>query len=352
MKKCSVRLERMSDATIDIYPPKPTVEKHSASPKPADKNVYDYSFDLDATPLDSGGEMQDLFAKLAKENRIEVKKYKPKAVRQAKKKVDNASKSKTVRKRRHVAPAGAEPSAKKPNPNVGENVVHIRSAPREAVQVDANRNKIAGNKVVMMDSPGIDRPPRPQPLGISNILRSAHNIERLRKLTNFQPTMKQSTPLKATQILGSTKGIVESNTLLKRLPGSVSPATALNSPIVSNIATSAVRASPLASRNNEYADRSVFAVDDFDSMDFMDPEPEPEPVPSTSGFNKENSLSVSSKSIQGDRQSRIATPLNDSSSFNIFSPTKRRVYGRSPLKNIVSPNGSSFVHCTICRTSY
>lgn len=331
MQNCSVRLERLSDDTVQLHSPRPTAEKKLASPKPVDENVYDYSFDMDATPLDSGAEMQDLFAKLAKQNRIEVKKYKPKAVRQAKNKANNAGKPKTVRKRRQEkCKTAAEPPTKKPNLNVGENAVRTQLIP---VPVDANRNQILRTEAAKVDLVGNVGAPRPQPLGNSNIPRSAHNIERLRNLTNFQPTMKQSTPLKAIQALGSTKDNVENSTTINLAVDSTSPAIVPNSRIAldKGLLTVGGNSTPLATRNNENIDRSIFAVDDFDSMGLvdLDPDPDPEPTPSTSGLNKENSLNVARKS---------ALSLNDSSSFNIYSPTKRRVYGRSPLKNIVSPS--------------
>lgn len=336
LKECSVRLERLED---DSLQPVEMIDKQPEPPKPVNTNVYDYSFDMDATPLDNGEAMQDLFAKMAKENRIEVKKYKPKAARQVKKKTENSDQPKAVRKRRLEKPkTTSEPPAKKPNHNAdAKKIVETHTAQAKPVQsVDANRNKIVASVVDKENlSANVASSPGPQTQDSGKALRS--NLERLRNLTNLQSSLKSSTPLKP---LGTRLRSNSNNTSLNL------SALGLTSPIIATKNRSTPLAKPIrqpqivnenqeTSRAGENAEQSIFSVNDMDSM--VDLNTDFEPIPSTSGVDKENpTITSNNTSVLSNRTNRIATPLNDSSSFNIYSPTKRRVYGRSPLKNIVS----------------
>lgn len=352
LKNCSVTLMRMPDDPIEMQPKEPVIiVKEPDAPKPVDKNVYDYSFDLDETPLGNSEPMQELFSKLAAENRIEMKKYKPKAVRQGKKKTDDADKPKVARKRRQDKPKTAtEPPLKKPNPTVGGKIVNNQAIHTKPVQIDSNSNKILHIGAAQMDSNA--NMPSPIARTVQSSLRSNQmgNVQqRLRESLNLRPTLGSSTPLNSAKALDARMRNNENNTSRNLSWLGISSPGNRSTPIASRSTPIAKPATPLSiveenrdtnQENDENTNHSVFAVDDFDAMDVNDPEP----VPSTSAAAMEKSMSANGPLSVSNRENQSAT-LNDSSSFNIFSPTKRRVYGRSPLKNIVS--SSSFFICLI-----
>lgn len=346
LKNCSVTLMRLPDDTIEVQPKEPTIiaKEPDAAPKSANQNVYDYSFDLDATPLENSEPMQELFEKLAAENRIEIKKYKPKAVRQVKKKADDADRPKAARKRRQDKPKPtSEPPLKKPNPTVGGQIDDNQAIQTKPVQIDSNSNNILHNVAAQMDSNANMPSPIARTTQSNTSLRTNQigNIQqRLRHSLSLRPTLGSSTPLNSAKTLGMRMRNNENNT-----PKNLSwlGVSSVGKPITPMGSKSTPIAKPTAAlsfveenrdtnqENDENTNHSVFAVDDFDAMDFIDPEP----IPSTSAAAMEKPMSVNSSLSVSNRENQ-STMLNDSSSFNIFSPTKRRVYGRSPLKNIVS----------------
>ncbi|XP_031617571.1 protein dalmatian [Contarinia nasturtii] len=126
MKNCSVRLEkiRMDPKITDTViktPVKKIPATHVMTKDKAAKqqNVYDYSFDGEDTPgpmKEIEDQMKDLFDKLAKDNIIEVKKYRPKNVKKTKTDEKNpVKKAVTQKRRRDKQPVDVEPPQKKPN---------------------------------------------------------------------------------------------------------------------------------------------------------------------------------------------------------------------------------------------
>lgn len=447
IKNCKVLLEKLNDMpkpaeTVSKTPKKPKTPVEKA---PADdvitkdtqvneKNVYDYSFDGDDVPLDGGDDMKDLIAKMAKENKIEVKKYRPKHVRK-KKAAENADDKKAVTKKRQrekqaidVEPPRKKANLKKPV----ENVAAPKNAPEPNVAVKPvirkmyteNELKLVKPKknieiiedVIIREANGC------KPAAQTNTATAASNASKQSQLTaanvniqprlrnhmnNFQSTPKSSTPLGPTQNAKNKDNQPMFNSLFFASPLGVSTrrnqmninkqrlqlSDIKDSPDINvgastskqamdencfaenrrlnrmNINKHRLRLSDItdspdinvgASTSKQAMNENHFAV--MDPIDFDD-DFEPQPVPE---MDKENSLDRPGSSAQNrsstnrsnaslfastsrdqsatSRGSYHTANLNERSVFeiaetsdHIFSPTKRRVYGRSPLKNIVSP---------------
>lgn len=271
MKNCTVRLEKMDvESEPESPPPQQTQQKKSVvkkqsvqvtkasatttttaaaittrakapaivNDKPNDVNkIYDYSFDddlEDAIPLQTGqeDEMKDLFDKLAKENKIEVKKYRPKNVKKQKttdeklkpaatKKVATTVTRKRPREKQAVINAAAaeqQPPQKRPNltnkkvtnTDAGDNVVVIdtqkiagtKPAANVLVTKDINKRQLAndhgisaGKKVTILEDIVI-KPKDTQNTAAINT-NQVNVLPRLRNrlVNNFQSTPKSSTPL-------------------------------------------------------------------------------------------------------------------------------------------------------------
>lgn len=438
MKNCSVRLEIMRSETKTNE----IVSKTPANDIPADdviikdkqadaKNVYDYSFDADDIPgpmQKTEDEMKDLFEKLAKENIIEVKKYRPKNVK--KKKTDEkvpAKKETTQKRRREKQPIDTEPPQKKPNlksrvAKSNAQKVGTTSATTAAVppkrHIDAENlaNNNVPTKKVTFESK--------QTVNANVVIRSSArqqantvNIEnvniqprlRSRVIDNFQSTPKQSTPLgtnatiqskennrslffdNASPLVGSTRatrGQIKKNRL---------QLSAINDS-QEDVPTPTITKPDQNQENDNAPQMDNFDDDDFDFGNNMANEPQPDldvdkensldrPSTSAAALSAQNRSATSSAALSSwdqpstsaaalrslnrpgtsattsNVQKKVGTVLlrnqpstskaaqiprktNDNSIFdiqdtsepNFFSPTKRvqRVYGRSPLKNIVS----------------
>lgn len=427
MKNCTVRLEKMpiaekQNGKVKKTPVKkvPAANAMTKDKQAETKNVYDdYSFDADEIPLQSGDEMKDLFEKMAKENKIEVKKYRPKNVK--KKKTDEkvpAKKTVTQKRRREKQPLDAEPPQKKPNlknkatatvtqktGTSSSNAITTTSKQNAKPDNVANNN----NSIEILSIVVI-------PAKTTAITKTAINTEhvnaqpRLRNrnlnhLNDFQSTPKSSTPL-GTKSTASTKENDRSlNSLFFTSPLAVSTRGARANLMKQRLQLSAINdsqeeESTSSAQNNEGNDAPAPVIDfDDDDFDFVDnaaaiqlePEldvdvdkensldrprtssseqsssnrartsttvrPGTSSAPSTSWDQPSTSATartplrnatISTSWDQPSTSAATKTPLrnvNDQSLFDIdqntsdyriFSPTKRRVYGRSPLKNIVS----------------
>lgn len=448
MKNCSVRLDKIrtdqkTNETVGKTPVKdvPTADVIVKDKEDNAKNVYDYSFDVDDIPgpmKDTEDQMKDLFEKLAKENIIEVKKYRPKNAK--KKKPDekvSAKKETTQKRRREKQPIDVEPPKKKPNlkakidaPKSGTLSANTAAVPQKQM-VDADNlanNNIAAKKFAFESKEitnakvAIRSSPRKQANTVNTENVNVQTRLRHRLVENFQSTpktvaLKSSTPLgtKATAQSKDTNRSLNSLFFDHASPLTTTRATR------ANVKKHRLQLSAINdSQENESAEKPgqmdenehVPHVDNLDDDDFdfgnnMPNEPEPVPdidkenswdQPSTSAaaLNAQNKPSTSSatsslwdqpstskaalraldrpaisptKTIhvisnvqikpgskssvlrsrdQPSTSSAAQTPQRDTdrsvfdiqetSEYNIFSPTKRvqRVYGRSPLKNIVS----------------
>lgn len=409
MKNCSVLLEKLR---VDSNPIEPMRKKNPPAKKIAaddvtakDKqvdaiDVFDYSFDMDeAGPTQNEDEMKDIFDKLAKENKIEVKKYRPKNVKKKKPdENDTEKKPSTQKRRREKQPIDVGPPKKKPNlkskvTNVDTQKEIASKKPAQEIPIRnidaenmANNNLKAKNPAVVAPKEsvatetviGLNKSKENDALSGVNVQSRLRN----RVLNNFQSTPKSSTPL-GTKV--TTKG-KENNRSLNSIFENASPLMkptrsarlniqkqSLHFSTINDIQEEVPSTSTAKNDENENVPQQNFDFDDdFDFGNSLVNEPQP-----TLDVDKENSLdrpstsaavsstrprntssvlsardrpgTSSTVSFLGHASTSAAarTPLqnsNDKSIFevrntsehHIFSPTKRRVYGRSPLKNIVS----------------
>lgn len=411
MKNCTVRLEKLPVESKQMdrkckTPVKlmPTAMEETNDKTTGVKNIYDdFSFEADEIPLKTGQEdaMKDLFEKLAKENKIEVKKYRPKNVQKKKPNEKIAVKKPTIQKRRREKqPMDAEPPQKKPNlkskiigmekrkDTVSVNIVAKSTKPKDPEKLvssnnlDKNVNSAQSKNVVTTKAAITAEHINAQPRLRNNKLIAINNI---------QSTPKSSTPLGSkvamtnnvnnislkSQYFANASPLMSSfrstrgNLVKQRLQLS-----AINDSQEEQASTSTVH------RNQENANDSQlnFNDDNFDLGTNMVAQPELQ-LNVDMEMDKENSLersnsngntaqsaintaqtntSVSNSLRSRPESSAVAvtswdqpstssasiTPIrnaNNQSVFNMqnddsyrfFSPTKRRVYGRSPLKNIV-----------------
>lgn len=456
MKNCTVRLEIMrlepktSDAVAKIpvkkvSDPTDTAADVITKDKQADaKNVYDI-FDIDDEPgpmKETEDGMKDLFEKLAKENIIEVKKYRPKNVGKKKKPDDKAPAKKDVtqKRRREKQATDVEPPQKKPNlkarvakaddPKSGTTSASAVAVPpkRNLVAESLANNNIPTKKVTFQSKQTVNTnvavrsSPRKQanPVNVENV--NAQPRLRNRVLDNFQSTPKPKSAPKSSTPLG-TKATAQSKENDRSLNSlffdNASPlvgsARATRGKIQKHrLQLSAIEDSreevattkPAQTQENGNAPQ-IDIVDDDDDFDFgnnlpNDPEPDVDDKenswdqpstsaavlsaqnkpgtskaasslwdqpstsaaalraldrPGTSATTSKSTSNVQKKPTAGSSalrsrdqpstSSAAQTPrretdhsifdIQDTSEPNIFSPTKRvqRVYGRSPLKNIV-----------------
>lgn len=350
MKNVSVRLERM-DAELEkllFSPPKPpvsVVEKIFKKDNNSDnKNIYDYTFDTDDIPLDNENEdaMKNLIDKLAKENKIVVKKYRAKNVKKQPEKKE--TKGKASKRRREKQPAEIEPPQKKPNLKIKKlNVVTSTKLAstglktRSKIENLENNNNLK-NDVIAEKGKNLNSdkaiPKNPIKDLINNSITSPRNdslIEspvnfarlRLRNQTrpNLQSTPKSSTPLK-------TKTGQSSNLTFEN-----------ESPVVTEIMRLAQadlkrQRLSLSDADDSTGHERIVSICDDDEVPFINLVGD---GPSTSyKQDKENSYNIpgTSAMVNNSPKKNVLRPSDDS--LRVFSPTKRRVYGRSPLKNIVS----------------
>lgn len=459
MKNCTVILEKFENPSDQAPQPKRPQRNALAAkklPAPAKisapaaahadivpqkqtdtQKVYDYSFDDDSDEAmslqtDQDDVMKDLFDKMARENKIVVKKYRPKNVKKQKANADDkdkpAKKATATRKRprdKQVTSAGQQPPQKRPN--LKSKKVTNTDADSGDVAVDNGRkldvgpanNRIGdgngispGKKVTILEDILI----KPnEMITLKRIAKQTDRVDlqpRLRNqlMKNFQSTPKSSTPL-------STKTATAINTKdrsLNSLFENVSPLNNnLSKPNRANRLKSRLQLSPINDNENAEAPTSPAhcgSLDaDFDDFDFAietspvlpseaskfternkenSPDrPGPTATVTPTAENRQQSSASAGRSVQVRRgpsplsainppqastsagssiQSRSkpsvlastsranstnssdtgSTPqnsnnyshfeMNDVSDYHIFSPTKRRAYGRSPLKNIVS----------------
>lgn len=477
MKNCTVRLEKMpapakvakttqkaSKKPAKIIPAADVIAKD----KPNDaKNVYDYSFDADEpSPLENAPEMKDILEKLAKENKIQVKKYRPKNGKKIKpNNIDADKKVPTTKRRREKQPVDVEPPKKKPNLKSKVNTADVQKSvapsagiarPKRNVETEnVANNNVAAKKVVVI-APPVTKPVTPLnphkqvDTGNSGYVNTLQRL-RNRNAQEFQSTLKSSTPL-------GTKATAANNAKnhsLNSLFDNVSPLTTSVRSTRGNIQKQRLQLSAIQdsveevptpskghtaneNQNENAAQPNNFDYNDFDfgndfGNDLANEQPDLEvdkensldrpstsvaalrssgrsetvlsasnaqnrprirpaawDQPSTSAAWDQPSTSTAwdqpstsaaafktpdklmSSSSLSNVQRHIATssanqqsrdqpstsaaarnPLTDSndrsvfnikeaSEYNVFSPTQRRVYGRSPLKNIVS-----FLHSNI-----
>lgn len=441
MTNCSVRLEimRPESKTNGIVSKTPAKNIQAADvitkDKQADaKTVYDYSFDADDVPgpmKETEDEMKDLFEKLAKENIIEVKKYRPKNVK--KKKPDEkvpVKKEATQKRRREKQQIDTEPPQKRPNlktrgAKANAQKVGTTSATTAAVppkhHIDAENlanNNVPTKKVTFESKQTVNANVviRSSTRKQANTVNSENvNVQprlRSRVLDNFQSTPKSSTPLgtktttqskennhslnslffdNASPLVGSTRA---TRGQIKKHRLQLSAINDSQEDVPTPTATK-----PDQNQENDNAPQmDNFDDDDFDFGNNMANEPEPDlyvdkensldrPSTSAAALSARNGSGTSStasnlwdqpstsaaalrslnrpgtSATTSNVQKKVGTVLlrnqpstskaaqiprktNDNSIFSIqdtseqntFSPTKRvqRVYGRSPLKNIVS----------------
>lgn len=458
MKNCSVVLEQLEypfqqakqqpqnrELTAKSMPA-PALKKPSAvaakENQTAVKKIYDYSFDddlNDAIPLETGeeGMMKDLFDKLAKENKIVVKKYRPKNVKKPKANADEkekpTKKAAVTRKRlREKQTTSAEqPAQKRPNlKNVqvtnidGNNDAaaavaadkrKVDTAPADAIVAKTVTDQVgsgilAGKKVTILEDILI-KPKETTSNKITAKLAGRVNVLptlKNRLANNFQSTPKSSTPL-------STKTATAINAKDRSMKSlffeNVSPLNEDSTRSTrSNLLKQRLRLSAIndsddveastSSAHQNAPDNSV-PVQQMDFLDDWDDDgihftSNDANVPQPGKFtkkNKENSPNRPGSSLQTNTsnplqpstsaglvqnrsgpsplgvrsiQNRLRTgavisssrsnstkssdagstpqnsnnyshfEMNDISDYHVYSPTKRRVYGRSPLKNIVS----------------
>lgn len=444
MKNCTVRLDKLQIPDNMVKPtrkapktPAKTIPAAdvTAKDKPNDaKNVYDYSFDADEpSPLENIPDMKDVFEKLAKENKIEVKKYRPKNAKKKKPNetdADSKAAAAPTKRRREKQPADVEPPKKKPNlkskviaADAPKSVAPSAGIARPKRTENVANNNVATKKVATI-APTVTKTAiqsnalKPVDTAHSGYVNAQQRL-RNRNEKDFQSTPKSSTPLgaKATAANNAKNRSLNSLFFDNVSPMMTSIRSTRGNVQRQRLQLSAIQDSPeevpTTSKghiaNENAAQSSNFDYNDFDFGNDLINEPDLEvdkensldrpstsaaasrssgrsetatsassaqnrqrasPVdwdqPSTSAAafktpdksksasshsNVQNRNATSSMSHQSRDQpstSAVArTPLNNSndrsifniqetSEYNIFSPTKRRVYGRSPLKNIVS----------------
>lgn len=466
MKNCTVRLEKIDQVSKDPQqqqqsqqnelvvkkapaqvkkaPADSTTVTRAKAPamvkeKPTDvKKTYDYSFDddfEDAIPLQTEDAMKDLFEKLAKENKIEVKKYRPKNVKKQKvagdkpKSAAATKKTATVTRKRprekQAAAAEQQPPQKRLNLNqkkvtdtdadMDVDVVGVIDTQKGAVPKDAVKQSVkgdgipAGKKVTIIEDILIK--PKDTANTVSKTAMNTNQVNvqprlRNRLINNFQSTPKSSTPLRTKPSANAKENDRSLDTLFfeqasplnnsstRPTRGNVLKQRLQLSAINDSDGGAEVSTSPVAAKNAPEKSAPAPQLppmefidfdDDFDfANDLVDQQPQSSkdkenaldrPGPSTSTSTNPPQASTSSGGIVQNRsamnpppqrahtstassnQSRSgnssarsagsgATPqnsnnfsnfeMNNTSDYHIFSPTKRRVYGRSPLKNIVS----------------
>lgn len=425
MKNCTVRLEIMPPqpkpiATVSKSPVKkiPSADMVAKDKETDKKNVYDYSFDADEfeSPMGNEDAMKDLIEKLAKENKIEVKKYRPKNVRKKKTEdKDPANKATTQKRRREKQPNDAEPPKKKlnlKNKQISANAkkpdalssVNILKRKHEA-DILANNNNLTEKAVDVIDpeemtSTKVAGASNIRKLAVENQMENVNVQSRLRNRNNLQSTPKTSTPL---SVKAAAKKTNENNRSLFFDNASPLVNTVKNSMVTvrkQRLQLSAIGdeqevdtavSKAIEKPNEEQPVQYNFDDDDFDFGNSVVAD-EPQSVPNND-VDKENSLdkpgtsatALNARNRQGTRsaaspswdqpgtsasamsaQNRPGTsaasssiwdrPGTSSSIFgasnksnieqspiqhtndqsNVYTPTKRRDYGRSPLKNIVS----------------
>lgn len=409
MKNCKVLLEKLP---AESKPAKPAIGKKSPAKKiPIDditekdkqadaQNVYDYSFDIDESgPTQNENEMKDIFDKLVKENKIEVKRYRPKNGKK-KKPDENGTdkKAQTQKRRREKQPVDVEPPRKKPNLknkviNVdSEKNVALKEIPKRNIDAENNNNNLQAKKLVIIEqkesvatktADGLNQLKPVDTLNTENENVNAQRRLRNRNLGNLQSTPKTSTPLGQK---AAAKGKVNNRSLNSLFFENASPLVTGSARL--NVQRQRLQLSAIddsqedvpstsAGQNieNENLPQPNYDYDDDDDFDFgNDAVNEPQPA---LGVGKENSLdrpststaaltslerpkdtslvlsernrpgtssstsswnqpSTSAASRTPPRNDKSIFEIQNTSDYNIFSPTKRRVYGRSPLKNIVS----------------
>lgn len=401
MKNCTVRLENIlmpskNSKTIRKTPAKkvPAAETEIKDTQ-AKAKVYEYSFDADSEgiPLQTGNEdaMKDLIEKLAAENKIEVKKYRPKNVK--KKKMDEKvpTKKGVARKRhREKQPIDVEPPQKKSNlknkvttaigkqlvsvapilkqKHVTENSANNNNAVKKTVNIVSNKITTANATAINTDHSKANAQPKLRNRNLNN---------------NFQSTPKSSTPLGA-KTVASNQG--NNRSLNSGFFDNVSPLMSSMKNTRGNITKHRLQLSAIDDSQEEALTSAAHNIEncaapqsiDYDNDGFnfnfddnvaneadhdMDKEnsldrpgtsaetitttirPQTRTMATSAMQNRIESRSVASTS-SGSNNAANATPRNtndhsifdmqNESEYHIFSPTKRRVYGRSPLKNIVS----------------
>lgn len=405
MKNCTVRLEKipieskqMEKNTKTPVKTTPAAAIETKDKPNAAKNIYDdFSFDADEITLETGQEdaMKELFDKLARENKIEVKKYRPKVGKKKKPDPKDPVKKTAIQKRRREKqPTETEPPQKKPNlktkvtGTVKQKMVAMSANIVTKTNEQNELNKLANNnnsaeKVVVVAEPkktvATKTAINTEHINAQPRLRNRH----LNHISDFQSTPKSSTPLgnKATPTNKENNRSMNSLFFNSASPLVVSRPTRANLQKqrlqLSAIEDSQEEASTSTAHkdaDNNAAPQYHFTDADFDFDDDLDAEPAV-----VSEMDKENSLDRPSTSANGrsspqtstavsnittqrrpetsaiastsydqpSTSSAANTPLRNAnnqsvfdiqntSDYHIFSPTKRRVYGRSPLKNIVS----------------
>lgn len=420
MKNCTVRLDiiKTDPKPIENMTKKPAKKLPSATITSKDKetdkkNIYDYSFDADDFPNpdeEHDDAMKDIIEKLAKENKIEVKKYRPKNVKKKKPDEKDPIKKATMQKRRRVKqPTDAEPPQKKPNLRNKQISVDIHTSDalssnenaktieRNAqAEILANNNNNLTEKAANIVKPketvstskvAIESNQRKAVAASAN-MENINIQSKLRSHNNLQSTPKSSTPL---NVKAAAKGKENNRSLFFDNASPLINTTGTN--LANNARKQRLQLSAIndsqeieitspnttENQNEPQPIQHNFDDDDFDFGNNVANEREPMHVPNS---DKENSLdrpgtsasalsahnrpatstassrlwnqpgtSAAAASTSWDRpgtsaaafamsnESNERTPTNNqdiSDSFNIYTPTKRRVYGRSPLKNIVS----------------
>lgn len=337
LKNLSIRLECLDSTTIEelvLSPPKSfaAVEKIFKKDKKNNiENVYDYTFDNDAIPLVTEDAMKDVYEKLAKENKIEVKKYRAKNVKRQPEKKGAAKREKTQKRRRDRQPAEIEPPRKKPNlKNKKVNNLNIapsaktmktRSSIKSTEKNNNLKNAADAEKRAIGKKNGNDLLNEKQSKNVSLNERSGEAFARLRLRNRIQPssqsTPKTSTPLNVKTVHFSNFD-VESPVLISETRKKARELTKQRLELsIAEERIEANRASPLQKNDS---------VQYFDDDDF--------PMPSVcSNQDKENTLTVQGSNTASSNSNK---PKESNDNSRIFSPAVRRVYGRSPMKNIVS----------------
>lgn len=426
MKNCTVQLEIMQPppkpiATVSKSPVKkiPSADIVAKDKETDKKNVYDYSFDADEfeSPAEHEDAMKDLIEKLAKENKIEVKKYRPKNVRKKKTEdKDPANKATTQKRRREKQPNDAEPPKKKlnlKNKQISVNAkkpdalssVNMLKRKHEA-DILANNNNLTEKAVDVinqeeMTSTKVTGASNLRKLAAENQMENVNVQPRLRNRNNLQSTPKTSTPLnvkaaaaKKTNENNRSLFFDNASPLVNTVKNSMVTVrkqrlqlSAINDEQEVETAVSKATEKPTEEQPVQYN----FDDDDFDFGNSVVAD-EPQSVPNNE-MDKENSsdkpgtsaTASNARNRQGMRsaaspsrdqpgtsasamsaQNRPGTsaasssiwdqPGTSSSIFggsnksnieqspvrhtndqsHVYTPTKRRDYGRSPLKNIVS----------------
>lgn len=422
MKNCTVVLEniRAQPKAAEVVRKIPAMAKKVPAAdvrikdnKPSEKdNVYDIDMlDADEIPLETGMEnaMKDLFDKLARENKIEVKKYRPKNVKN--KKTDEKIPTKkpiTQKRRREKQPIDVEPPQKKPNlknkvmgaeiPKNGAISSNVVAANKRNIDTEnvANNNHVQKRAAVIDPKSGnatakvtIQLNPRKQVASIITDNVNTQSRLRNRNLDNFQSTPVSSTPVSSTPL---GKKAQPKRKECDRLLNSAffdyeSPLTSSIRSTRGNLMKQRLQLSSINDSQNESStstahnqvDENVPPPNNFDDDDFdfgdnvandlqsdfevdkensvhaasissvaMSSHERIETITSSSVKNTPKPSSSASRSYDEPSTSSAVTPprrnsneqsvidLQNESEYNIFSPTKRRDYGRTPLKNIVS----------------